>query len=293
MTLDQLTVLCAIVENGGFRAASEKLHRSQSAISIAIKKLEDELQISLFLRNQYRPVLTDEGRSLYEKAKTVLGHAEDFTNLAEHYAQGEEPELRLAMSAIMPVENLMPIISDVTQAASATRLSLLVENLHGTMERLEDGDADIAITEFLPNEMDYEYVVLGTVEFVAVVSAASTYAAEAASLRERDLEDSVQIVVRDTSRHREKKTVGVVKATTQWMVNDFNMKKRIITSGIGWGRMPLHMVESELKSGELLLLKSSDFDPIEATIKMVRKKRKLVGPVAEKLWGLMKERAFN
>ncbi len=293
MTLDQLTVLCAIVEQGGFRAASEKLHRSQSAISIAIRKLEDELQISLFLRDQYRPSLTDEGRSLYEKAKTVLGHAEDFANLAQHYAQGEEPELRLAMSAIMPVENLMSIILEVTKAAPATRLSLLVENLHGTMERLEDGDADIAITEFLPNEMDYEHAVIGSVDFVAVVSASSPYATDAATLREQDLEDSVQIIVRDTSRHREKKTVGVVNATTQWMVNDFNMKKRIIRSGIGWGRMPRHMVEEELKSGDLILLRSKDFDPIEAKIKLVRKKNALVGPVAEKLWELMQTHCFN
>ncbi len=48
MTLEQLKVLCAIVDEGGFRAAAETLHRSQSAISIAIRKLEEELDLSLF-----------------------------------------------------------------------------------------------------------------------------------------------------------------------------------------------------------------------------------------------------
>jgi len=39
MTLEQLRALCAVVEHGGFHAASEALFRSQSAISIAIKNL--------------------------------------------------------------------------------------------------------------------------------------------------------------------------------------------------------------------------------------------------------------
>lgn len=288
MTLEQLRVLCAIVDQGGFRAAAETLYRSQSAVSIAIRKLEEELELKLFLRDQYRPVLTDEGRSLYEKARTVLSHANEFTTLAQHFSMGEEPELRLAMSAVAPVERIMAVLNQVKEQAPATKLTLLVENLNGTMERLDDGDVDIAITEsFTPDKSGYEHTVISGVEFVSVVSSQSPFSGRAAMLRELDMEDCTQIIVRDTSRHAEKKSVGVLKAATPWVVNDFTMKKRIIASGMGWGRMPRHMVETEIKNGELVVLSSKDFEPIKVDVKMVRQKNKPVGPVAAKLWLLM------
>ena len=289
MTLDQLKVLCAIVDAGGFRAAAESLYRSQSAVSIAIRNLEEELDLKLFNRDQYRPTLTDEGRSLYDKAQTVLSHAAEFSTLAQHYSMGEEPELRLAISAIAPVERIMSVLKQVTELAPATKLILLVENLNGTMERLEDGDADIAICEHFADESGFELALIDNVEFIAVVSSRSPLAKKSDVLNERDMEDIPQIIVRDTSRHEEKKTVGVLKTTTPWMVNDFIMKKRIISSGMGWGRMPRHMVETEIENRELIQLRSKDFAPISADIKMVRRKNKPIGQVAAKLWKLMQE----
>ena len=287
MTLEQLKVLCAIVDRGGFRAAAETLHRSQSAVSISIRKLEEELGLKLFLRDQYRPVLTDDGRSLYEKARTVLSHVDEFSILAKHFATGDEPELRLAMSAIAPVERIMAVLNEVTLQAPATKLTLLVENLNGTMERLDDGDVDIAITETLEEEVDYDHFAISEVVFVSVVSPKFSFPNNPAILSERDMEDSTQIIVRDTSRHAEKKTVGVLEGATPWVVNDFSMKKRIIASGMGWGNMPKHLVEDELNSGELVALSSKDFLPFSVDIKMVRRKNKPVGPVAAKLWQLM------
>ncbi|WP_421784150.1 LysR family transcriptional regulator [Kiloniella litopenaei] len=55
MTLEQLRALVSVVDHGGFRAASEALHKSQSAISIAIKNLEEELRVEIFERDGYRP----------------------------------------------------------------------------------------------------------------------------------------------------------------------------------------------------------------------------------------------
>jgi DNA-binding transcriptional LysR family regulator len=247
------------------------------------------LGLKLFLRDQYRPVLTDEGRSLYEKARTVLSHANEFSTLAQHFSTGEEPELRLAMSAIAPVERIMAVLSQITVQAPATKLTLLVENLNGTLERLDDGDVDIAITETLDEEGSYEHVAISEVVFVSVVSPKFSPNSNPANLSERDMEDSTQIIVRDTSRHVEKKTVGVLKSATPWVVNDFTMKKRIIASGMGWGNMPKHLVEDEINNGELVVLDSIDFLPFKVDIKMVRRKNKPVGPVAAKLWQLMQD----
>jgi len=288
MTLEQLKTFCAVVDQGGFRAAADKLYRSQSAVSIAIRNLENTLQVKLFLRDQYRPVLTDEGRSLYDKARSVLSRAEEFMDMAHHFSIGEEPNLRIAMSAVAPVERIMDVLNQIKQIAPATKITLLVESLNGTMERLDDGDVDIAITEtFDADKSGYQHVVISQVEFISIVSPEFSSSDQVHQITEQDLQDSTQIIVRDTSRVVEKKTAGVVDTMTQWVVNDFTMKKRIIASGMGWGRMPKHMVNDDIDNGDFIVLSAEEFAPIKVNVKMVRRKNKARGPVQEKLWSMM------
>ncbi len=284
MTLEQLHVLASIVKHGGFRAAANALYRSQSAVSIAIRNLEEELELKLFLRDQYRPTLTDEGKALYEKAKRILAQTDEFSNLARHLAAGEEPELRLAMSALVPVDQTLSILKEITELAPTTKLSLLVETLNGTMERLDDGDADIAMSETFEHHPDYEYAALTEVEMVSVISPKSKLARKVGHITQEDLQGSIQIIVRDTSQHSDKKSAGVMAGIQHWVVNDFAMKKRIIASGIGWGRMPRHMVEKEISSGELLMQTEENFSPIQVNINIVRRKNKPMGPIATELW---------
>ncbi|MFQ5519732.1 MAG: LysR family transcriptional regulator, partial [Mariprofundus sp.] len=246
MTLEQLRALCAVVEKGGFHAASESLFRSQSAISIAIKNLEQELGISLFDRAGYRPVLTSEGQVLYGKAKSILTRGEELTSIAKHFAQGEETEISMALSAIAPVEQVLAVIKQISESAPATRMRLQIENMGGTLERLLEKEVDFAIAErFIPLAYTEE-VRLTCTEMVAVISADFPLATRFPAITVSDLEQHVQVVVRDTSRNQPKQTAGILEGAHQWLVNDFDMKKRMILSGAAWGRMPRHRIAEEL-----------------------------------------------
>ena len=289
MTLEQLKVLCAIVEKGSFRAAAETLHRSQSSVSIAIRKLEVEMGLSLFSRDGYRPELTAEGRPLYEKARTVLSKTDEFAALAYRYSAGEEPELRLAISTLVPIDPIMDVLKQMSEVAPATRLTLLFENLYGTMERLDEGDVDIAISEMVVDQATYDFVHLKTVELICVISPNSELSARAAELREVDMDGSRQIIVCDTSRKAVDTNFGILESITPWVVNDFAMKKRIIAAGLGWGRLPRHLVEDEIGTGELLPMTSVEFPPVRYPVKMLRRKNRPAGPVEDKLWTLFQE----
>jgi len=284
MTLEQLKVFCAIVDHGGFRAAANSLYKSQSAISIALKKLESELKVSLFQRDQYRPVLTSEGKELYKKANVILKHSDEFSLLAEHFAMGEEPELRIAMSGIAPIEPILDVLKGTSESTPSTQLSLQMENLNGTLERLKDGDADIVISESNEREASFEYQHLTHVELIGVISSQSPLARHATTLTERDMEGSTQILVRDTSIHTPRLTAGVVDGTNHWVVNDFIMKKRVIASGSGWGRLPKHMIQEDIKKGVLTAISSKHFPTISTDIQAIRHKHKPIGPVASTLW---------
>ena len=289
MTLEQLRALCAVVETGGFHAAAESLFRSQSAISIAIKNLEHELGLSLFDRAGYRPVLTTQGQVLYGKARSLLSRSEEFSNIASHFAQGEESEISIALSAIAPVEQILDVIKQISESAPATRMSLQIENMGGTLERLQDRDVDFAIAERLMPMGHLEEVRLSSTEMVSVISADFPLATRYPAIGVADLEQYVQVVVRDTSRNQPRQSAGVLEGASQWLVNDFDMKKRMILSGSAWGRMPRHRVAEELADGRLLVLSGKQLEPLKIDMYLFRRADEPMGPVSERLWQLLQK----
>jgi len=284
MTLEQLRAFHAVVEEGGFHAASVSLYRSQSAISIAIKNLEQELGITLFDRKGYRPALTSEGQVLYGKAKSILSRSEEFSSIARHFAEGEETEVSIALGAIAPVEQVLEVIKQVSETAPATRMSLQIENMGGTLERLLEKDVDFAIAErFMPVPLTEE-VRLTSTEMITVISPGFPLAVHYPAITESDLEGYVQVVVRDTSRNQPKQTAGILDGANQWLVNDFDMKKRMILSGAGWGRMPVHRVSEELADGRLIALSGKGLDSLQIEIYLFRRANEPIGPVGERFW---------
>jgi len=289
MTLDQLRALCAVVETGGFHSAAESLFRSQSAISIAVKNLEQELGLSLFDRTAYRPALTAQGQVLYGKARNMLSRSEEFSNIARHFAEGEETEISIALSAIAPVEQVLGVIKQISESAPATRMSLQIENMGGTLERLQERAVDFAIAErFMP--MDHlEEIRLSSTEMISVISADFPLATHYPAIGVTDLEQYVQVVVRDTSRNQPRQSAGIIEGASQWLVNDFDMKKRMILSGSAWGRMPRHRVAEELADGRLLVLTGKRLEPLKIDMYLFRRADEPMGPVSERLWQLLQQ----
>jgi DNA-binding transcriptional LysR family regulator len=72
LDLDQLQSFCAIADCGSFTEAARRLHKTQSAVSMQIKRLEERLEQELFLRDGRSVVLTSEGEALYSRARRML-----------------------------------------------------------------------------------------------------------------------------------------------------------------------------------------------------------------------------
>jgi DNA-binding transcriptional LysR family regulator len=72
LDLDQLQSFCAIADCGSFTEAARRVHKTQSAVSMQIKRLEERLGEELFLRDGRKVVLTNEGEALYTKARKML-----------------------------------------------------------------------------------------------------------------------------------------------------------------------------------------------------------------------------
>ena len=69
MEMNQLEFFRKVVEEGSFSKAAERVYRTQPAVSIAIRRLEEEIGAPLFERSQKTPALTDVGQVVYDYAK--------------------------------------------------------------------------------------------------------------------------------------------------------------------------------------------------------------------------------
>ncbi|MDW6004224.1 LysR family transcriptional regulator [Vibrio mangrovi] len=87
MEIRQLKHFTAIVQTGSFTAAAQSLHIAQSALSISIKKFEQQLGIRLLRRDERKVSMTDEGKVLYDYALRILQQVDD-ANLAMDELQG-------------------------------------------------------------------------------------------------------------------------------------------------------------------------------------------------------------
>src|SRR5690606_26789473 len=82
MGIRQLRTLVEIADGGSFSAAARRLYLTQSAVSMQMKALEDELRVALFDRACRPPVLNSVGWRLVEEARAIIERYETLRSTA-------------------------------------------------------------------------------------------------------------------------------------------------------------------------------------------------------------------
>ncbi len=146
MTLKQLEVFVAIAQEGSVQAASQRLHLTASATSMALADLERQLECRIFDRVGRRIQLNDSGRQLLPQALDIVSRCEDMEHLArdEHASGGL---LRLGASLTLGSYLIPRLMGQHLLRQGAPRLSLEVGNSHYMIERLLKFQIDIAFIE--------------------------------------------------------------------------------------------------------------------------------------------------
>ena len=285
MTLEQLKMLVKIADAGGILAASEALHKTQPTVSVGIKKLEEELGLQILSRDSYRARLTPAGEALCQQARVILKQSEKLSDIAEHLAQGNEPEVRIAIEASCPLPLVLEILAVCEKQYPGTQFNLMGDTLWGALERLQLGEADLAISPWFDENLDFESLPLTSVTLVSVASPQFRDNLGKNKLMLDDLRDSVQVVVRDSSRNPPQHSFGYLAESRHWFVTDHFTKKEILLAGMGWGRLQEHLITEELASGRLVPLAIENYQStMEVKICVARMRGKPVGPVVKTLW---------
>lgn len=287
MTLDQLLTVEAIVTQGSFKAAADFLHKSQPSISMAIKKLEEEYQIVLFSRDEYRPTLSIQGKIFYEKTQSLLKEYRELESLATIMGTGVEAEIRVSIDAVSPLDLVLKFFRDFFKNYPDTKLTLQYEVLSGTIERLLDNEVELAIT---PKPVTQEGLELKKITQTKLIYAISKdLVAKNGKIDEKFLSQHSQVILADSARRITKVTTGVVNKNKTVTVNDIAFKKELIMQGLGWGGLPVGMIANEIKAKKLIPIDIKNVHDRVYDIYLVRLKNSTLGPVASKLWESMSE----
>jgi len=151
MTLTELRYIVALAREHHFGRAAEACFVSQPTLSVAVKKLEDELGVALFERGKTEVAVTPVGERIIEQARRVLEELEGVKRIAQQARDPLDGPLRIgAIYTVGPYlfPRLVPILH-----RTARRMPLLIEENYTTRlrERLVHGELD-AIIACLPFE---------------------------------------------------------------------------------------------------------------------------------------------
>lgn len=258
LTLDQMRVFVTVAETGSFRAAAMRLSRVQSAISHAIGNLEAQLEVELFDRSGHRPQLTPAGASLLADVRALLIKVDAVRARARGLGQGMELEITVALDPQFPLPVLGRALGALRETCPSVAFRILSTPLGASFEALLEGECDLAIsgTDLINPAIELESLM--TVRRAAVAAAQHRLAQADTPLGTTTLADHIQIVGEDPSALTGQRDYGVV-SPSRWRVADNITKKALILAGIGWGSLPLWMIERELRDGDLVRLPVAAF----------------------------------
>jgi LysR family transcriptional regulator, hydrogen peroxide-inducible genes activator len=153
MNLRDLRYLVALADAKHFGKAAEQCHVSQPTLSAQIKKLEEYLGVQLIERRTRGIALTEVGRELVARARTVLRDSDEIVTLARDFRDPLAGKLSLAMiPTIGPY--LMPLLARKLRK-QLPRLKLMLHEYQtvSLLNRLRDGEIDVGILA-LPMETE-------------------------------------------------------------------------------------------------------------------------------------------
>jgi DNA-binding transcriptional LysR family regulator len=276
-SLEHWAVLASVVDEDGFGQAAQALHKSQSAVSYAVARLQEALGLDLLTIDGRKAVLTAHGKTLLKRVRPLLRDLESLEVLARSLKQGWEPELKLVVDVAFPRQRLLSIVGELQQLCPNTEIQLSDAVLSGAEEAITESRADVVVTSHLPADRLGEMLL--TVTFISVACPSHPLFELDRVLTSDDLSKHVQVVVRDsgTKHPRDEGWLGAERRCT---VSSMEASLAMIKAGLGYAWLPEHMIAEAVRQDALraLPLETGSSRPVPLHLVLVRPEA--AGPAA-------------
>lgn len=285
-TLEQWQTLFEIERAGSIQAAANAMNKSHTTLIYSVKKLEEQLGVPLIEVQGRRAVLTDHGKTLLRRADSMLEQARELEVISEQLASGMESGITVAIDHLCDPDWLYQPMANFLASNNTTSIQVVETSLSKTTEMVTKELADIAIIN-LPIT-NYPAQAFGVTSMVPVVSTHHPLAKKT-NICLADIATTSQIVVRDLGKElseKDARDVGWLKSRQRITVDNFDHAYRAVTQGVGFCRLPEHIVRQKGQQ-QLTILDIEHSQCYQVALHITLPKGAKSGPAALKLYQLL------
>jgi len=291
--LDELGVLVDVAEAGSLTAAAKRLSVPKSTVGRSIRRIEEDLGVSLVRRMARGPALTEPGRVLADLAAPHIAALRDVTSALGRSSSEAYGLLRVTMPADIAGYVVAPLLAGFLARHPCVRLEIA----HGlrVVDLVREG-FDLAIRASWPKPMPSSSLIakrLGTLSMG--LYAGATYAAQRELPKNLDELLDHGVVLFYPGEHNTFPYIGPkgrveLKIPGRVSGDDFFFTRGAIVAGVGIGMLPWFMASPELAAGRIVRV-LPDHAPVAAQIYVVYPPAKPVPPKVTAFCSYMAEHA--
>lgn len=143
INLDLYRIFYIVAQNGSISAAADMLYISQPAITFQIKKLEEQLDTSLFTRTKHGVILTEEGNILFEYVKNAMNNIINGENALSNLKNLESGIIRIGASTTVCRHVVMPYLEKFHEKYPKIEIQIVNNLTTNLIKELRNGNLDI------------------------------------------------------------------------------------------------------------------------------------------------------
>jgi DNA-binding transcriptional LysR family regulator len=254
MEITQLEFFLKVVEEGSFSKAAERVYRTQPAVSLAIRRLEEEVGAPLLDRSQKTPALTDVGQVVYDYARRIMALRDQAREAVAEVRALKRGRVRIGANE----STSLYLLPDLILQFRERHPEVLVEVFRHPSQQLPREvvvrNLDLALMAFEPPDGELESFPVYKDELVLIMSPSHRLARrESVSIEELGAESFLAHNVRAASRQR------VVAAFAEHHtplnitleLSTIETIKRFVQREVGLAIVPRMCVAEEIERGTL------------------------------------------
>jgi LysR family transcriptional regulator, benzoate and cis,cis-muconate-responsive activator of ben and cat genes len=194
MDLRQMRYFVAVADERNVTRAAKVLHMAQPPLSRQIQRLEEELGVTLLLRNSRPLRLTDSGRFFYDQARQILSRVEQIKTATRRVGKSERTVLSVGFVASTLYSGLPTLVRQLRQRRPDVDVQLVEMMSMQQMDALKAGRIDVGFGRVRASDPSLERLVLREERLVVAFPADSAFAAESGAMPLAALEGQRLIV---------------------------------------------------------------------------------------------------
>lgn len=293
MNFEQLKTLHAVVESGSINEAAKLLFKTQPAVSMTLKRLEQDVGFELFNRQGYRLELTPKGKIFFDKSKIIMAQMTQLKSLSESFTRGDEHEVKIAIEDTANLKHVLQILKPVQRQFPDTQLNINCVHMLNSLTELNKENVDLAITPWLvtfESIGDFESKRIGDLNFWYCMH--NELAAQHGIFSECDvtpekLNAIPQITPAELTLDLENTNIMKKISRSIIKIDEMRCFLAALDTQLGWGPITEAAWSAEMAQNYVRFNLDMHENMASSEIRIVKNRSKILGPCAQKIWDSM------